>query len=84
MTEETNIPAATITVGLPPGISADAVLARKKALIAAGTDHLLADRLAIECEVQQARRNALNEEIDKAMAAKAAAGSEAKTKKEAK
>jgi hypothetical protein len=58
MTETTT--AAPITVGLPSGLDPEKVRARKGALIAAGTDPLLAEKLAIDAELQQAARDAAN------------------------
>lgn len=46
-----------VTVGLPTNLDSDKVLARKKALIAAGTEPLLAEKLAIDAEQQQYLRD---------------------------
>ena len=54
-----------VTAGLPPGLDPTKVLARKQALIKAGTDPLLAAHLAVECEQNQAHRDRLNAENDR-------------------
>jgi hypothetical protein len=60
MNENTNTtPAPELTVGLPPGLNPTAVLARKSAMIAAGMEPLLAEKLAIDAEREQARRDSL-------------------------
>lgn len=46
-----------VTVGIPTNLDPDKVLARKKALIAAGTEPLLAEKLAIDAEQQQYLRD---------------------------
>ena len=72
MGNENKAPAPeTVTVGLPSGLDKIKVAARKKALISAGTDTLLAEKLAIDAESAQLKRDALEEEIQK-QAAKAA------------
>lgn len=57
---ETTTSAPAISVGLPAGLDPEKVRARKAALIAAGTDPLLAEKLAIDAEGQQAARDAMN------------------------
>jgi hypothetical protein len=42
-----------VTVGIPTNLDPNKILARKKALIAAGTEPLLAEKLAIDAEQQQ-------------------------------
>jgi hypothetical protein len=42
-----------VTVGLPKNVDHDKVLARKEALIKAGTEPLLAEKIAIDAEQQQ-------------------------------
>ena len=63
MANETKAPAPEVTVGLPSGLDKSKVLARKKALIAAGTDTLLAEKLAIDAESAQLKRDSMEEEI---------------------
>jgi len=46
-----------VTVGIPTNLDPDKILARKKALIAAGTEALLAEKLAIDAEQQQYLRD---------------------------
>jgi hypothetical protein len=46
-----------VTVGVPTNLAPDKVLARKKALIEAGTEPLLAEKLAIDAEQQQYLRD---------------------------
>jgi len=46
-----------VTVGLPKTLDPDKILARKKALMAAGTEPLLAEKLAIDAEQQQYLRD---------------------------
>jgi hypothetical protein len=48
---------ATNSIGLPDGVDPDKVNARRAALIQAGTDPLLAGKLAIDAEAQQAIRD---------------------------
>lgn len=55
----------TVSVGLPAGLAPEKVRARKAALIAAGTEPLLAEKLAIDACEQQAARDALNEAAEK-------------------
>ncbi len=47
----------TVTVGIPTGLDPEAIRRRKAALIAAGTDPLLAEKLATDAEEQQALRD---------------------------
>jgi len=63
---ENETPAPEATIGLPSGLKSEAVLARKRALIGAGTEPLLAEKLAIDAESAQVAR-------DKAIAAEAKA-----------
>ncbi len=51
-----------LIIALPDGINAAAVAVRKAALIAAGTDPLIAERLAIDAEAQQALSDARTRE----------------------
>ena len=46
-----------VTVGIPTNLDPGKILARKKALIAAGTEPLLAEKLAIDAEQQQYLRD---------------------------
>jgi hypothetical protein len=46
-----------VAVGVPANLDRDKVLARQKALIAAGTDPVLAEKLAIDVEQQQFLRD---------------------------
>jgi hypothetical protein len=46
-----------VTIGIPTNLDPNKVLARKKALIAAGTEPLLAEKLAIDAEQQQYLRD---------------------------
>lgn len=46
-----------VTVGIPTNLDAEKVLARKKALIAAGTEPLIAEKFAIDAEQQQYLRD---------------------------
>jgi hypothetical protein len=46
-----------VTVGIPTNLDPEKILARKKALIAAGTEPLLAEKLAIDAEQQQYLRD---------------------------
>lgn len=62
MSTENETPAPE-TVGLPSGLNPKAVLARKSALIAAGTEPLLAEHLAIQAERGQVHRDSLEEKI---------------------
>lgn len=52
--------AAPVSVGLPEGLAPEKVRARKAALIAAGTDPLLAEKLAIDACLAQADRDKAN------------------------
>jgi hypothetical protein len=53
------LPADTpvVTVGIPTNLNPEKILARKKALIEAGTEPLLAEKLAIDAEQQQYLRD---------------------------
>ncbi len=46
-----------VTVGLPKNLNPEKILARKKALIDAGTEPLLAEKLATDAEQQQYLRD---------------------------
>lgn len=46
-----------VTVGIPTNLKPEKILARKKALIEAGTEPLLAEKLAIDAEQQQYLRD---------------------------
>jgi hypothetical protein len=86
MSENNETPAPEVTVGLPSGLDQNAVVERKRALIAAGTDPLLAEKLAVDAEVQQAARNKQIIEEEKAAteAAKRAITRQSGSDKEAK
>lgn len=67
MTEQTTPAAAApekVSVGLPSGLDPEKVRARKSALIAAGTEPLLAEKLASVAEEQQLRRDAENKKAE--------------------
>ena len=80
MSEQTNA-APPVTVGLPSGLDPEKVRTRKGALIAAGTDPLLAEKLAIDAELQQSARDEHNAAADKAAANNAAAAAKKEAKK---
>lgn len=55
---ETTTAVSTVSVGLPSGLDPEKVRDRKIALIAAGTEPLLAEKLAIDAETLQVARDA--------------------------
>ena len=78
MPDENKTPAPEVTVGLPSGLNSTAVLARKKALISAGTDPLLAEKLAIDAEREQSRRGSKDKEIQQDLKNRTSNAKEAK------
>lgn len=51
------LPGAVVTVGLPKDLDVEKVRQRKIALMRAGTEALLAEKLAIDAETQQLQRD---------------------------